>query len=70
MIRPRPWKPRTIWIEIHFNWVFAEAYQLEDLFMEPWVEATYGGGGGGEIWVFFLFNSFGLELWNLIMFGC
>uniref|UniRef100_A0A2N9GDF7 Uncharacterized protein n=1 Tax=Fagus sylvatica TaxID=28930 RepID=A0A2N9GDF7_FAGSY len=49
MIRPRPWKPRTIWIEIHFNWVFAEAYQLEDLFMEPWVEATCGGEG--EIWV-------------------
>ena len=35
MICPRPWKPRTICIEIHFDWVFAEAHQLEDLFMEP-----------------------------------
>uniref|UniRef100_A0A2N9HU14 Uncharacterized protein n=1 Tax=Fagus sylvatica TaxID=28930 RepID=A0A2N9HU14_FAGSY len=40
MIRPCPWKPRTICIEIHFDWVLAEAHQLEDLFMEPWVEAT------------------------------
>uniref|UniRef100_A0A2N9EWS7 Purple acid phosphatase n=1 Tax=Fagus sylvatica TaxID=28930 RepID=A0A2N9EWS7_FAGSY len=42
---PAPWKPRTICIKIHFDWVFAEAHQLEDLFMEPWVEATCGGGG-------------------------
>ena len=61
--------------EIHFDWVFAEAHQLEDLFMEPWVEATCGGRG--EIWVcssrsgfFFLFNSLVLELWNLTLFGC
>ena len=36
-------------LEIHFDWVFAETHQLEDLFMEPWVEATCGGGG--ENWV-------------------
>jgi hypothetical protein len=36
-------------LEIHFDWVFAEAHQLEDLFMEPWVEATCGGRG--ENWV-------------------
>jgi hypothetical protein len=44
---------------------------------------VYGAMGGGhmwrrkrdlglfiEIWVFFLFNSLVLELWNLTLFGC
>ena len=72
MIRPRPWKPRTICIEIHFDWVFAEAHQLEDLFMEPWVEATCGGGG--EILVcssrsgFFFFLI--LQFWNFGIWLC
>jgi hypothetical protein len=72
-------RPRVV--GLRWVWVFAEAHKLEDLFMEPWVEATCGGGGGGEIWVcssrsrfffffFFLFNSLVLELWNLTLFGC
>ena len=42
-------RPRVV--GLRWVWVFAEAHQLEDLFMEPWVEATCGGEGGGEIWV-------------------
>jgi hypothetical protein len=41
--------PRFGVVGLRWVWVFAEAHQLEDLFMEPWVEATCGGGG--EIWV-------------------
>ena len=64
-------------VGLRWVWVFAKAHQLEDLFMEPWVEAhveaeVRSGFVHRDLGFFFsfLFNSLVLKLWNLTLFGC